>query len=418
MLRNGRVHIMEPYGDSPVAGAFAFDPPEPAMSLARAATDQNATAPDRRKVLQWSTVLAAASGVGLTAARAQQASGPAQPQEGPPAQDAGALRKGMIGFMLAHEQFPVPELVQLGSLASRSGFHLLAASDHLQPWQANQGHCAQAWVTLGALGGQGARSWMGTTVTCPTLRYNPAVVAEAFASLSLLSPGRVFLGVGSGEALNEQAGTGDWPKWQERWDRLIEAITVIRQLWAGQEVSHQGKYYTVNAKLYDPPAQPIPLLAAANGRKSMRLAGQHGDGLITDPKSWKQYKSEWEDGARSAGKNPADMPVLVEQYVAVGDEAVARQAAEAWRFGPKAWHPYFDVPSPVKIQQLAEAQVPLSEVTKGWVVGTDPEAHAAKLRELFDSGATIVNIHSGQPDQRQVIQFYAAHVLPKFRQPA
>jgi len=387
------------------------------MPSDRALMNQNATGPDRRKVLQWSTMLAAASGAGLTAARAQQASGSGQPQEGSPAQGAGALRKGMIGFMLAEEQFPVPELVQLGSLASRSGFHLLATSDHLQPWQANQGPCGQAWVTLGALGGQDTKSWMGTAVTCPTLRYNPAVVAEAFASLSLLSPGRIFLGVGSGEALNEQAGTGEWPKWQERWDRLIEAITVIRQLWAGQEVSHRGKYYTVDAKLYDPPAQPIPLLTAANGRKSMRLAGQHGDGLITDPKSWKQYKSEWEDGARSAGKNPADMPVLVEQYVVVGDQAVASQAAELWRFGPKAWHPYFDVPTPVKIEQLADSQVPLSEVTKGWVVGTDPEAHVAKLRELFDSGVTIVNVHSGQPDQRQVIQFYASQVLPKFKQP-
>jgi TAT-translocated FGD2 family F420-dependent dehydrogenase len=362
-------------------------------------------------------MLAAASGLGVGAARAQQGASPERSGENASAQAVGALRKGMVGFMLAHEQFPVPELVQLGSLASRSGFHLLATSDHLQPWQANQGHCGQAWVTLGALSGQATRSWMGTTVTCPTLRYNPAVVAEGFASLSLLAPGRVFLGVGSGEALNEQAGTGDWPKWQDRWDRLIEAITIIRQLWTGQEVSHKGKYYTVNAKLYDPPAQPIPLLTAANGRKSMRLAGQHGDGLITDPKSWKQYKSEWEEGARSAGKNPADMPVLVEHYVVVGDQAAASQAAELWRFGPKAWRPYFDIPSPVKIQQLADSQVSIEEVTKQWAVGTDPEVHIAKLRELFDSGVSIVNVHSGQPDQRQVIEFYASHVLPKFTQP-
>jgi F420-dependent hydroxymycolic acid dehydrogenase len=131
------------------------------------------------------------------------------------------------------------------------------------------------------------------------MRYNPAVVAEAFASLSLLYPGRVFLGVGSGEALNEEAAIGGWPRWPERWERLIEAISVIRALWSGQEIRHQGKYYTVNTKLYDPPARPIPLLTAANGRKSMRLAGQYGDGLITDPKTWKQYKTEWEEGARA-----------------------------------------------------------------------------------------------------------------------
>jgi F420-dependent hydroxymycolic acid dehydrogenase len=113
---------------------------------------------------------------------------------------------------------------------------------------------------------------MGTTVTCPTLRYHPAVVAESFATMAQLYPGRIFLGVGSGEALNEEAATGTWPKWQERWDRLVEAIGVIRQLWTGQQVSHKGSYYTVEAKLHNPPSSPIPLLSAANGRKSMRLA--------------------------------------------------------------------------------------------------------------------------------------------------
>jgi G6PDH family F420-dependent oxidoreductase len=145
---------------------------------------------------------------------------------------------------------------------------------------------------MGALSAHVRQAWMGTTVTCPTLRYAPAVVAEAFASLSQLSPGRIFLGVGSGEALNEEAATGTWPKWQERWDRLIEAIGIIRALWSGDAMSHKGKYYSVEAKLYDPPQHPIPLLTAANGRKSMRLAGQYGDGLITDPLTWKQHKAD------------------------------------------------------------------------------------------------------------------------------
>jgi len=189
-------------------------------------------------------------------------------------------------------------------------------------------------------------------------------VAEAFATLSHLYPGRVFLGVGSGEALNEQAATGAWPKWQERWDRLIEAMTIIRQLWTGENVSFKGKYYTVEAKLYDPPPKPIPLLTAANGRKSMRLAGQHGDGLVSDPKSWKKWKSEWEAGARDAGKNPADMPVLIEHYAVVGDQAAAKQAAEYWRFGPKAWKSLYDVRDPAAIQQQAEQQTPIEEVLK------------------------------------------------------
>jgi G6PDH family F420-dependent oxidoreductase len=129
----------------------------------------------------------------------------------------------MLGFMLAHEQFPVPKLIELGALAERVGFDLLATSDHFQPWQDNEGHSGQAWVTMGALGQRTKKVWIGPTVTCPTFRYNPAVVAEAFASLSLLYPGRIFLGIGSGEALNEQAAVGSWPRWQERSERFIEA---------------------------------------------------------------------------------------------------------------------------------------------------------------------------------------------------
>jgi G6PDH family F420-dependent oxidoreductase len=222
--------------------------------------------------------------------------------------------------MLAHEQFTVPQLVELGIAAEQAGFDFVATSDHLQPWQANEGHSGLAWVTLSALGQRTRRISMGTTVTCPTLRYNPAVVAEAFASLNLLYPGRVFLGVGSGEALNEEVAIGSWPKWPERSERLVEATAVIRQLWTGQQVHHQGTYYHINAQLYDPLQHSVPLLMAANGPKAMHRAGQYGDGLITDPKIWKQHKSEFESGAQAAGKDPGRLPVLIEQYAIVGEK--------------------------------------------------------------------------------------------------
>ncbi|MBV9861935.1 MAG: TIGR03557 family F420-dependent LLM class oxidoreductase [Alphaproteobacteria bacterium] len=317
--------------------------------------------------------------------------------------------------MLAHEQFTLPELLKVGAAAAQAGFGLLATSDHFQPWQANERHAGEAWVTMGALGQRIQPAWMGTTVTCPTLRYNPAVVAEAFASLSQLYPGRVFLGVGSGEALNEKAATGSWPAWAERWERLVEAIGIIRALWGGEHVAHQGKYYTVDAKLFDPPPQPIPLLTAANGKKSMRLAGKHGDGLVTDPRSWKKYKSEWEAGAREAGKDPGAMPVLVEHYVVVGGDSEARQAAELWRFGPKAFKSYYNTTDPASIQQQAEAEIPIEQVYAEWPVSTDPAIHIDAVQKLFDSGATIVNVHSGQPDQDKVIDFYGKSVLPKFK---
>jgi F420-dependent hydroxymycolic acid dehydrogenase len=326
-----------------------------------------------------------------------------------------ALYKGMVSFMLAHEQYPVPQLIRQGVAAERAGFDLVSTSDHFQPWQANERHSGQAWVTLGALGQQTQHLWMGTTVTCPTLRYHPAVVAEAFATLSTLYPGRIFLGMGSGEALNEQAATGVWPAWKERWDRLIESVDIIRQLWTGERVQHTGAHYAVDGKLYDPPPEPIPLLLAANGPKAMKLAGEYGDGLVTDPQTWKQHKGEWERGARSAGKDPASMPVLVEAFVVVGGESEARAAAKLWNFIPKAFKGYQNIPDPVQIEQRAQAELPLPNVYGDWTVSTKAAAHVKAVTELFDSGVTIVNIHSAQTDQQSVIDFYGSEVLPQVR---
>jgi TAT-translocated FGD2 family F420-dependent dehydrogenase len=362
--------------------------------------------PGRRTLLH----LAGAAAAGASASAGNEALAANRPATS--GTQVGGLRTGMIGYMLPHEQFIVPELAKIGSHASQAGFDLLANSDHFQPWQANQGHAAAAWVTMAATGAQAPKAWLGTTVTCPTFRYSPAVVAQIFASLSHLYPGRIFLGVGSGEALNEQAATGAWPKWQERWDRLIEAMEIIRALWSGNDVSHKGRHYAVDAKLYDPPARRIPLLAAANGKKSIRLAGKYADGLVTDPLTWKKHKAEWEAGAQEAGKDPSNMPVLVEQYVVVGGQSEVQQAAELWRFGPKAFKDYFNISEPAAIQRAAENELSVEKVVEDWTVGTDPASHIAKVRELWESGATIVNIHSGQTDQRKVIDFYGSKVLP------
>ena len=263
--------------------------------------------------------------------------------------EGGLAAKRRVGFMLAHEQFTVPQLLQLGETAALSGFDLLATSDHFQPWQANEGHSGEAWVTMGAMASRIDDAWTGTTVTCPTMRYHPSVVAETFATLSQLHPGRVFLGVGSGEALNELAATGAWSPWAERWERLVEALHIIRALWSGEPVDHRGNHYTVKGRLYDPPMEPVPILTAANGQKSMRLAGKHGDGLITDPLIWRQHKSEWEAGAFEAGKNPGQMPVLVEHFVVVGDHDDASRPASLWRFLPRAFKGYYEIADPALI---------------------------------------------------------------------
>jgi TAT-translocated FGD2 family F420-dependent dehydrogenase len=374
---------------------------------------------DRRRVLKTVGAMAVAGGSTLVGAPKVAAAGGGftQAESIARAQDhkKNPWNKNQIGFQLAHEQFTVPQLVEFGVAAEQAGFDLLAVSDHLQPWQANEGHSGQAWVTMSAIGQRTRRIRMGTTVTCPTFRYNPAVVAEAFASLNLLYPGRIFLGIGSGEALNEEAAIGSWPKWPERSERLIEASEIIRKLWTGEQIVHPGKYYHVNAKLYDPPARKVPLLMAGNGPKAMRRAGRYADGLITDPKTWKESKEEFEKGAREAGKDPSEMLVFIEQYVVVGDKKDAEIAAKFWRFGPKAWKPYYNIRDPKVIEERANAEIPLEKVSEGWPIGTDPEVHLKTISDLFKSGATGVHIHSGQPDQKRVIDFYGSEVLPRIK---
>jgi TAT-translocated FGD2 family F420-dependent dehydrogenase len=364
---------------------------------------------ERRQILKSAGALLACSVFGGGTSTAWEQS------ESTGQQNIPFWHKGMIGFQLAFEQFPIAELLELGVEVERAGFDVLSASDHLQPWQANEGHASQAWIGLAAIGQRTHKVIMGTTVTCPTFRYSPAVVAEAFASLNFLTPGRIFLGLGSGEALNEQAATGLWPKWPERSERLVEATDIIRKLWSGGHVDHTGKYYQTNMRLYDAPQSPIPLFMAGNGPKAMNRVGRYADGLITDPKTWKEHKSEFESGAKAGGKDPKAMPVLIEQYVVVGDKKDAEKSARLWRFGPKAWKPYFNVRDPEEIERRANTEIPLEEVYKEWPVSTDPEVHVKAIRGLFDGGATEVHIHSGQEDQKRVIQFYGKEVLPRLR---
>jgi TAT-translocated FGD2 family F420-dependent dehydrogenase len=323
-----------------------------------------------------------------------------------------------FGFVLAHEQFPVPELVEYGIAAEQAGFDAVWASDHFHPWQDNQGHAGFAWTTLAALGQRTARIALGTGVTCPTYRYNPAIVAAAFASLSLLYPGRVFLGVGTGEAMNEVPTGGGWGAYAERAARLVEAVRVIRQLWTGDWVSHDGRYYHLkDARLYDPPPQAVPIYVAAAGPQSMRLAGEHGDGLITNATmaATQELRAAFAEGARAAGKDPAALPILVEHFVVVGDRQEAERWARLWWFEPKAGKGLQNDPDPRSIQRRAETEIPLAEVYGDWQSGEDPDGHVEAIEKLLASGVTHVFVHSPQGDQKRVIDFYAREVLPRLR---
>lgn len=322
-----------------------------------------------------------------------------------------------IGYCASHEQWPAPRLLEFAIAAERSGFDAVWVSDHFHPWQDNEGHAGHAWVTLAAMGQRTARVALGTGVTCPSYRFRPAEVAHAFASLATFHPGRIFLGTGTGEALNELPPGGGWGPYRERAERLAEAIELIRELWRGDWVTHTGKYYPVTgAKLYDPPPAPVPIYVAAAGPKSLALAGTHGDGLITDPDTARNQEklAIFDAAARSAGKDPSTMPKLVELYVVAGDRNDALAAAPLWQFGPAAWQ-LVNLPDPREIQRRAQELVTLDEVISHWVVSPDPQVHVQAIRELAAAGVTDVYIHSAQPDQAAVIDFYGRQVIPALK---
>jgi TAT-translocated FGD2 family F420-dependent dehydrogenase len=324
-----------------------------------------------------------------------------------------------IYYALAGEQFTPPELVEQGVAAERAGFDGVWASDHFQPWQVNEGHASFAWVTLAALTQRTTRITFGTGVTCPTFRYRPAVVAQAWASLSHLAPGRVFLGLGAGENLNEGAAGGGWGSYAERASRLVEAVVIIRGLWTGEHQHVEGRVWNLDGKLYDPPTSKIPIYIAAGGPKSARLAARYGDGLITGASLLKhdaELRSAWEAGLRESGKAPGSQPILVEHWAVVGGDAEARAAAEKWRFTPRAWeHGFHDNISPRDIQTRSEAEIDLESVYKDWAVSTNPQDHVDAFRQLTDKGATHIVVHVALPNQSEVIDFFGKEVLPSMK---
>lgn len=362
----------------------------------------------RRKFGAWGA-LALGGAAESTAACGSPGPSPvaAAPATGP------EVSRARVGFVLSQEQFPTSQLVELATAAEQAGFGYVWASDHLQPWQDNEGHAAFPWLTLGLVSQRTRAITMGTGVSCPLYRHHPTDVAQAFATLAMLAPGRTFLGVGTGEAINELAGTGQFGRYPERHDRLVEAITLIRQLWSGQRVSFRGRYFrTEQLQLYDLPKQPPPIYVAAGGPKSALLAGQHGDGWITTGGAVNpQLRAAFERGARAAGKDPARMPIFVESFVVVGNESDVDYAAQRWRFlaAPPTANLLYQ-PNPVTIEQIVQ-HTPLRQVTSSWVRGTDPTAHITAARTLLDVGA-IPFIHAPQADPQRVIDFYGQRVLP------
>ncbi len=241
------------------------------------------------------------------------------------------------GYKASAEQFPPRQLLNFSVSAERHGLDNVAVSDHFQPWRHHGGHAPNSLVWLGATGERTERVSLGTSVLTPTLRYQPPVIAHAFATLACLNPGRVWLGIGSGEAMNETPAIGtEWPKFRERSDRLAEAVDLIRQLWTGERVTFEGKYYrTVQATIYDRPEQPIPIYIAAGGPKAAHLVGRIGDGFIcTSGKGEDLYRTLLDavgEGATEVGRDPASVRRMIEVKLSYDhDVNDAREACRPW----------------------------------------------------------------------------------------
>lgn len=289
-----------------------------------------------------------------------------------------------VGFVLS-EQMAAREAVSFGAAAEEAGFDRLLMADHFQPWLDAQGQAPRAWLALSALGRRTRRIPFGASVTCPVYRYQPLVVAQAFASLAALYPGRVFLGLGPGDGRGRPA-PGDWGEAGERAGRLVEAVAIIRRLWRGDRVTHHGRHFHVSeARLYELPERPAPLYIAAEGLASARLAGLYGDGMITGAGAAlrPELRAAFAEGAGAAGHDPGALPILAELFVVVG-----------------------------RRPPLASAETP---VTGPWVISPDPDEHAAAIRALLDAGVSEVYVNAAQPDQRRALEFYGREVLPRAR---
>lgn len=325
-----------------------------------------------------------------------------------------------LGYKASAEQFGPGELLELAVQAERLGLDLIAVSDHFQPWRHHGGHSPAVLPWLGALGARTQRARLGTSVLTPILRYHPSVVAQAFATLACLNPGRVFLGVGTGEAMNERPATGaEWPPAKERRARLAEAIELMRRLWTEERVTFQGAYYrTVRATVYDRPQEPVPVFVAASGPLAARLAGRLGDGFICTsgkrPDLYRELVEALEEGARAAGRDPGRIARMVEIKVSYDhDLDYARQACRWWAALSLTTEEKSGVEDPVEMERLAEEAADRAHTR--FIVSADPDEVVERISEYVALGFDHLVFHAPGDDQRRFLDQLARDVVPRLR---
>jgi coenzyme F420-dependent glucose-6-phosphate dehydrogenase len=322
------------------------------------------------------------------------------------------------GYKASAEQFAPRELVDYSHHAEQVGLATIAVSDHFQPWRHHGGHAPNVLPWLGAVGERTSSAALGTSVLTPTLRYQPAVVAQAFATLACLNPGRVFLGVGTGEAMNETPATGlEWPGAKERRLRLAEAIKLIRRLWTEERVDFDGDYYkSVKATVYDRPDSPVPIYIAASGPLAAKLAGRAGDGFIcTSGKSADLYRELTEkvhEGATAAGRDPASIDRMIEIKLSYDrDPDYARGACAFWAALSLTPDEKSGIEDPIEMEKAADAAV--DRAHRRFIVSSDPEEVVEQIAPYVELGFEHLIFHAPGHDQRRFLDQFAQDVLPR-----
>ena len=325
-----------------------------------------------------------------------------------------------LGYKASAEQFGPRELLDLSVLAERRGLELVAVSDHFQPWRHHGGHGPASLAWLGALGERTERALLGTSVLTPTMRYHPSVVAHAFATLACLQPGRIFLGVGTGESLNETPATGmEWPPPKERRARLAEAIELMRLLWTQERVTFEGRYYrTERATVYDRPEEPVPIFVAASGPLAARLAGRVGDGFICTsgkkPELYEQLVEALEEGAGSVGRDPADVKRMIEIKVSYDrDAGYAREACRWWAALALTPEEKMGVEDPVELERLADAAADRAHTR--FIVSADPDEVVERIGAYVALGFDHLVFHAPGADQARFLEQFSEDVVPRLR---
>jgi G6PDH family F420-dependent oxidoreductase len=327
-----------------------------------------------------------------------------------------------VGYAAMLEQFVPREVVDHTAYAEQHGFSGCMAADHFQPWVPQQGQSAFVWNVLTAVG-ERTTGDLGPGVTCPSFRFHPAVVAQASATLQAMYPGRHWLGIGAGEALNEHVVGGYWPEAGERSARMFEAIEVIAKLFRasaeGKDTKHSGRFFTLETcRLWTMPAAPPPILVATAGPLNSERTGRHADGIITVGAPLEKIEDllgRFAKGAREAGKDPDSMPKVLQLHLswAETNEQALTNAMTEWPNGGMRF-PKADIRSPHDFAAMA-ALVRPEDFDGRMVISSDPDVHRAQIQSYVDLGFDRVYLHNVGRNQREWIEVFGREVLPKLQ---